>query len=143
MHERERRARAAQACVDLYLNKPLSWGKRDCITLARTSLHKMGVKVPAELKGIRWTSLKTAVRRLDELGFNDLDEVMDAVGLAEIAPALAWPGDIVALPGADRHPFCCALTLAVGNGKLLGFGEGADHCGILKPHHFHKAWRVA
>lgn len=143
MHERNRRARAAQACVDLYLNQPLAWGRRDCITLARTALHKQGVRVPRALKGVRWSSLGTAVRRLNELGFSDLDQVIDAVGLAEISPASAWPGDIVALPGTDRQPFGCALTIAVGNGKLLGFGEGADLCGILKPNQFHKAWRVA
>lgn len=141
MIDRERRARAAQICVDRYLGQPLQWGRRDCCTLARTAMHQMGVGVPF-LKGVRWSSARSAMTKMRALGFADLVEAVDGTGLAEIPPASAWAGDIIALPAPDDNPFGCALTLAVGNGRVLGFGEGVEGAAILQPKSYLKAWRV-
>jgi len=71
-------------------------------------------------------------------GFKDLREAVDATGLACIPPAMAWPGDIVALPAIA--PWGVSLMVAVGNGRLLGLYEGVFV--VLEPKQFVCAWRV-
>lgn len=138
------RQRAAQVCVDRYLGQPLDFRRHDCVRLARLALVKQGVKVGL-LKGLRWGSYAGAVKALKASGFKDLIEGMDATGCPRIAPAMAWPGDIVGVPsGDDKGPWGCALALAVGNGRLLSAvddGEGmAFH--VIEPAQFITAWRV-
>lgn len=132
-----RKAQAAQACIDRFAGKAYAPGKRDCARLACHLLHKIGKGVPF-LKGHSWTTEAGAVRVLRRLGFADIMEAVDALGLERIAPARAMAGDIVALPA--EGPFGCALTVAVGNGRLLGFLEG--RCQVVEPKAFVAAWRV-
>lgn len=136
MHILIRRQRAAQACVDAYVGKPPVWGTRDCLRLFRFVAHKMGVKVG---KCPRYSTEGGAVRALKRSGFADLMAAVDGQGLARIAPAAALPGDIIALPADDV--FGCALTVALGNGRVLGYFEGG--CQVIEPKAFLTAWRIA
>tara|TARA_R110002073_G_scaffold120601_1_gene262637 strand:- start:14703 stop:15134 length:432 start_codon:yes stop_codon:yes gene_type:complete len=139
MHHMIRRQRAAQAAIDTFLGKPLRWGGADCVRLARFHLHKLGVSVPL-LQGVRYRSEARAKVELAALGFETLLEAVDATGFTRIAPAMAWCGDIIALPTPPDAPFDIALNIAVGNGRLLGLHQG--QFSILQPAQFVAAWRV-
>ena len=88
------------------------------------------------LKAGSYSSARGAARALVRLGVKDLCEAMDLLGLPRIAPAMALPGDIIALAGPEGP----ALTVAVGNGRVLGFYEAAGVCTVLQPHEYLTAW---
>jgi hypothetical protein len=133
-----RKAKAAQACFDRFAGKARREGANDCARLACHALHHAGVPV-AFLKGKRWNSEAAGFRLLRSLGFADLIEAVDAVGLERIAPARAVAGDIVALPCEDER-WGCALTVALGNGRVIGFLDGRAQ--VVRPLAFVTAWRV-
>lgn len=141
MLKSEERAAAVQACVDTYAGRPLDFRGGDCVRLARFALHKQRAGVTF-LKGVRWSSAPSALRQMRKLGFENLVDAMDATGLARIAPAAAWPGDIIALPVGEGDPFGASLTVRISNGNVLGFGEGGSACGVMRPRDFLAAWRV-
>lgn len=135
---RRNKARAAQACIDRFAGKARREGSNDCARLTCHALHHAGVAVPF-LKGQKWTSEASGLRLLRKLGFADLIAAVDAVGLERIAPARAVAGDIVALPCEDPR-WGCALTVAVGNGRVIGFQQGVAQ--VVQPTAFVTAWRV-
>ena len=59
---------------------------------------------------------------------------------ARIPPAAALPGDIIAMAMSDGDPFGCSLTVALDNGRILGFKDGI--CQVLVPLAYVTAWRV-
>jgi hypothetical protein len=133
------KAKAAQACIDRFAGKPYEPGKkRDCGRLVCHHLHHLGISVPF-LKGHNWTSEAGAFRALRKMGFDQLSQAVDAAGFARIAPARAMVGDIVALP-ATNPAWDCVLTVAVGNGRVLGFYDG--RCQVVTPKEYVTAWRV-
>ncbi len=129
---------AAQACVERFQGKAYVPGKRDCARLAAHLLHNVGHPVPM-MKGLRYTTEAGAFRALRGLGFSCLVSAVDDLGLERIAPARMVAGDLVALP-CDDERWGCALTVAVGNGRVLGFFDGV--CQAVKPLAFVAAWRV-
>lgn len=136
-----RRVAAAQACIDRFSGKPYAPGQRDCIKLAGHALHKLGKRVSLT-KGLRYSTEAGGVKTMRKLGFASLLEAVDAALGEEtrIPPAMALPGDIVALPTEGESPFGCALTVAVGNGRVVGFKEGFGL--VVQPIHYLAAWRV-
>jgi hypothetical protein len=52
------------------------------------------------------------------------------MGLERIAPAAAYPADIVGLLGPE--PFGVALSIAVGNNKALGFAQDPEAGGEVR-----------
>ncbi|WP_426041499.1 DUF6950 family protein [Brevundimonas sp. TWP2-3-4b1] len=137
-HPLIRRQLAAQACVERFAGRPYEPGSRDCAKLAAHVLHKLNRKVPF-LKGVRWSSEAGGVRALKRLGFDNLLEAVDATGLSRIAPAAALVGDILALPTASSIG---ALSVAVGNGRVLGFIDGELAATIIQPSDYVAAWSV-
>ncbi|QBX38677.1 hypothetical protein E4M02_11180 [Brevundimonas sp. S30B] len=136
-----RRVAAAQACIDRFAGKPYDCAKsRDCIRLAGHALHKLGKRVSLT-KGLRYSSEAGGVRAMRKLGFSNLLEAVDAALGEEnrIAPAAALPGDIIALPTEGDNPFGCALAVAVGNGRVIGFQNG--HGVVVQPLQYLAAWR--
>lgn len=134
------RLKVAQGCMDRFDGKRFDPGlRRDCVRLAAHALHLAGVKV-APLKGVRYANLAGAVRALKRTGFATLVEAMDATGLTRIAPAAAITGDILALPSDDV--FGAALTVAVGNGRVLGWLAGDDAARPMQPNAYLAAWRL-
>ena len=130
-------ARAAQSCIDRFSGKTYEPGKRDCAILAAHLLHQYGIKVPA-MKGRKYRTEAGAIRAMREAGYANLIEAIDALGVERIAPAAARTGDLVGMP--CDGPWGCALTVAVGNGRLLGFYSGV--CQIVQPSEFVTAWRA-
>lgn len=127
---------AAQAAVDRFDGRPFAWGKNDCVRLSAFVLRQLGHK-PNLARAGSYSSLLGAKRALARTGFATLDAALDALGLPRIPPAAAVVGDIVGLPGLDDWT---ALTIAVGNGRVLGFMEGRG--GIMQPNAPLTAWRV-
>lgn len=137
------RQRAVKACLDRFAGQRLEWGRRDCVKLAALALRKQGVPVPL-LKGVRYSSAATGLRRLQELDHDDLAAAVDATGLPRIAPAMALPGDLVALPGRDGDPFAVSLMVVVtaGCARLLGL-DGTGRFAVIAPAGLYEcAWRV-
>lgn len=134
-----RRVAAAQACIDRFVGKTYDCSKnRDCIKLAGHSMHKMGRRTGLT-KGLRYSSEAGGLRVMRKLGFKTLIEAVDAAGLERIAPAMALPGDIIALQTGDSA-FGCSLAVAVGNGRVVGFVNGFG--AVLQPLQYLTAWRV-
>jgi hypothetical protein len=130
-------AKAAQACIDRFAGKTYEPGKRDCAIMAAHLLHQYGVKVP-HLKGVSYKTEAGAVRAMLRAGFANMVEAVDSLGLERIAPARAITGDLIGLP-SDGGPWGCALSVAVGGGRVLTFVEGVAE--ICDPKAFVAAWR--
>lgn len=131
-----RRIAAVDATIARFNGKPLKYGKDDCARMASFCLRKLGVRTPI-LKAGTYSSAVGAARAMKRMGVKDLIEGVDLLGLPRIAPATALPGDIVALEG----PYGAALTVAIGNGRVLGFYEEVSACAVLQPKEFLVAWR--
>lgn len=125
-----KRVAVAQACVEAFDAKPFAWGECDCARLAAFALKRLGYK-PSLSRFGRYRSALAARRALRREGFSDTTDWMDSIhGLGRISPAAALPGDIVGLPGEEGWT---ALTVALGNGRLLGFLEAAGGCAVVQP----------
>ena len=128
----------AQAAVDRFLDKEFVWGKRDCAHLAAFVLVEFGHPDPlSEIK--HYDTLLSAKKAFRKAGLKSLEEPLDRMGFARIAPASALPGDIVAIPSDD--PEWCALGVNIGDGRVMAFGNGR---GIWWPDSsvVETAWRV-
>lgn len=139
MSELLRRQQAAQAAVNRFKGQPLAYGKNDCVRLAAFVLRKMGRR-PQLAKAGSYSTALGAVRALERAGFDSLASAVDGLGLPRIAPAAAWVADLVLLPA--EGPFGGALSVAVGNGRVLGYHEDVDGADILQPVQYLAAWRV-
>lgn len=139
MTEMLRRQRAAQATVDRFRGVPFAYGKNDCARLAAFALRQMGHK-PGLAKAGSYSSALGAARALKRLGHVDLASALDALGLLRIPPIATLPCDLILLPGVG--PFGGSLTVAVGNGRVLGYHLDAPPADILQPVEYIAAWRV-
>lgn len=141
MDDRLRRAAAAEACFLRFDGKTFDPGKRDCVKLATHALIKMGHGA-GPVKGLKYSSLAQGVRAMRKAGFNTLLDGLDAMGLPRIAPAMALQGDLIAMPvdPEEDNPFGAALTVAMANGRILGFSGGV--CTTWAPTQFVAAWRL-
>lgn len=128
---------AAAATKARFDGRTFKWSSNDCVRMAAFHLRKLGYKPVMPKAGTYHTPLG-AMKALRAAGFERLEDALAATGLTPIAPAQALVGDIVALPGeGDLWP---ALTVALGNGRVLGFMEG--RCGVLQPALHMGAWRA-
>jgi hypothetical protein len=134
-----RRQQAAQAAIHRFKGEPWQLGKNDCVRMAAFVLRKMGHR-PQLGKAGSYISGPGALRALQRAGFDSLGAALDALGLERIAPAAALVADIVMIPG--EAPLDGALTIAVGNGRVLGFHQDLATAEILQPVEFVAAWRV-
>lgn len=133
------RVEAAQATVDRFSGKPLVYGQDDCARMAAFCLRQLGVSAPL-LKGGAYKTELGAARALKRAGYATLSDAVDALGLPRIAPASCLPGDLMALPSDD--PDRIGLAVALGNGRVLAFWEGAGGlCTVVQPLIYAHAWR--
>lgn len=123
----QRRMKAAEACRKRFKDRPYKPGTRDCPLMGLHVLHGLGVKVPFA-KGLKWKNEAEGLRVLKSLGFANLTEAIDSLGLPRIAPAFALPGDLVALE--TGHAVGC-IAVAMGNGNLLAFTDHSPNAEIL------------
>lgn len=113
----ERRDRTA-AVLAKFSDKPFSWEGANCLRLAREQMLAMGHAAPPI------PMFRTAVgaqRALKKRGFATLEALLDSM-LPPIAPAAAWLGDLVMLPGHEGQSFG-ALFIAGGDGILRGWHD--------------------
>lgn len=114
-----RRTKAVEAVHARFAGKGFKLGRRDCVRLAAHLLRSLGRKMPTVPA---YSTEFMAAKRIKEHGADDLAGLMDAIGLARIAPAQALIGDLLFLPG-DGEKGIGALTIAGGNGAMLGYHE--------------------
>lgn len=140
----ERRAAAAKACHDRFVGKAYDpKANRDCIKLAGHSAHKLGRRVSLT-KGLRYSTEAGGLRAMRKLGFKSLIEAVDeAFPGRQIPPAMARPGDIIALKTEDANAFGCALAVAFDNGRVIGFVNGVGAvCRVDDPTAYLAAWKL-
>lgn len=139
MIEAIRRQQVATDAIARFRGVPLEFGRFDCARLGTFVLYGMGHKSPL----VRATWYRTAGgagRALRRLGFKSLVEAIDSIGLNQIPPAAALPADLIMLPAEDV--FGGSLTVAVGNGRVLGYHEDLPGAEILQPTGYVAAWRL-
>jgi hypothetical protein len=138
------RVAAAQATLKAYKDQPFKFGTADCFQMVRTHAVRMECAVREWGQVGPYHSVLGGQRRLAKAGHANLIAAMDA-HFARIAPAAALPGDVVALPGQEGPG---ALTVALGNGRVLGWHEDAPGACVMQPKTYHTddkglaAWRV-
>lgn len=145
MHQLIKRQRAVDACLTKFRDRPRKFGQADCVRLAALALRKQGVPVP-KLRGLSYRSKKQAEGALKDLGFETLIEAVDDLGLAQIAPLSALPGDLIAMPVPEDDPFGASLMVVhtSGSKRAIGFdGEGSIRLVIPDLSACIKAWRVS
>jgi hypothetical protein len=130
------RQAAAQATFDRFDGAAFRWSSNDCARLAAFVVRRLGHR-PKMPKAGTYSSALGARRALKAAGFDSLEAALDAMGFERIPPASALPGDIVAIPGVGDWS---ALTVALGNGRVLGFMDG--RAGAMQPKLYVCAWRV-
>ena len=117
------RAEIAQAALDHFNGKPFAWGRNDCARLAAFVLRRAGYKPNLAQFGDYRSDL-SARRSLKARGMKSVLDWIDGVpGMLRIAPASTLPGDLIAFPGVGGWE---GLTVALGNGRVLGFTETAE-----------------
>lgn len=131
-----RRRDAVQATIDRFDGKPFKLGQYDCARMAAFCVRQQGYRV-SMLKGGRYSTERSAMKMLKGLGATSMAEVLDQHFPRLDGPAFAWPGDLIEMASEHRIG---AIAVAVGNGRILGFHEGA--CRVLEPVDMVTAWRT-
>lgn len=128
---------AAQATQDRFCGVSMAWGSFDCAKMVLFHLRQLEISLSIAKAG-RYSTEMGAMRALKRLGFSRLAEVLDDRGLMRIAPAARIAGDIVELPSEGKMG---ALTVALGNGRVLGYHESLLGADVLQPVEMIAAWR--
>lgn len=128
------RVAATEKTVTIFKGKNFALGKFDCIQLVLCHARNMGkrIKIPP------YGDWKSSAAALGKVGFGTLGAAMDK-HFTRIEPANVLAGDILESPGGNGFS---GLTIAVGNGRVLGFHEDIPHCDILQPVLISGAWRI-
>lgn len=139
-HIFDSRVAAAQQTLDHFKGKPFKWGRYDCAAMVAWHLRAIGAPVKQAAKAGSYHSLVGAQRALKRLGYATLAEMADA-HFERIAPAAAWVGDLIEIPAEDRNPLGCFMV-ALTNGRVVGYVDGAIGAAVLEPVEYVAAWRV-
>lgn len=129
-----KRVAATQKTVERFKGKTFHPGACDCVKLVIVHAKHMGKRISIPKYG----SWKSAAATMRKLGFATLSEAMDHY-FTRIEPHQVLAGDIIEMPGS--HQFA-ALSIAVGNGRVIGFHESIPHCDVLQPVMISGAWRI-
>jgi hypothetical protein len=132
----EHRHAAIEATMARYRDRAFKWGSVDCAKVTAFHLKRLGHKILISKAG-SYSSALGATRALKRLGYGNMAEVLDGVGLPRIAPARMLLGDIAELEADNAIG---AVGIYAGNGNLFGFHE--DHPGLVTvaPLHVLNAW---
>jgi hypothetical protein len=128
------RMEATQKTVDRWKLKNFDPGKYDCIQMmvAHARLCHRRIRVPP------YGDMISARRSMHHMGFKTIGEGMDKY-FQRIEPHRAIMGDFIEMPGTDAFT---AITVSVGNGRVLGFHEEIGFADILEPLLISGAWSV-
>ncbi len=133
-----RRTAAAQKTLDAWSKRPMRLGTSDCVRMVASHLRLLGHQVKLPPSG-SYRTVNSARKALRAAGHDSLDAALDAMELERIAPAAAIVGDIISLPAVDHLG---ALTVCLGNGRVVGYHEDAVAATVLQPVEFVSAWRA-
>ncbi|NKI99580.1 hypothetical protein [Novosphingobium sp. SG707] len=136
------RTHAAQATLDEWKTRAFRLGEADCARLTASHLRRLGyhIKLPPARS---YRTAKSAEAVLDKLGLASMVAALDALGFERIAPAAALVGDIIQMPSETGSERLAALTVALGNGRVVGWHPDApDGAVVMQPHEMVAAWRV-
>jgi hypothetical protein len=128
------RVLATQKTVDTFKGRKFTNGTTDCVQLVLAHARHMGRKIEIP----RYGSTKTAAGALRQMGYGTLSQGLDR-HFRRIERHQAMVGDIVEMPGENGFS---SLSVAVGNGRVLGFHESIPHCDVLQPVLVSGAWRI-
>lgn len=128
------RMRATQKTVDRFKGQLLVWGTYDCGQMVVRHAAYAGIKIKLPRYGDR----ESAAAVMKQMGWRTLADAMDE-HFQRLEPAKVLMGDIVEMPGGGGFS---ALTVAVGNGRVLGFHEDIPHADILQPLLISGAWTL-
>lgn len=127
-----------EAVAAKYNGRPMALGSDDCVHMVAFGLKELGLKISL-LKYGSYETEAGARRALKKAGFTNLTEAVSAQGFVKLdAPALAWPGDIIAMKSEDGGDV--ALAFMASGGRAFGFWNGAAQ--YFQPLAFEAAWRV-
>lgn len=132
------RVGAAQATLDQWRGKPFKLGRADCARVAASHLRRSGRKVKLPASG-SYGTVRSAMKKLAELGYADMLDALDKLGLERIPPAAALPGDLIAIPTGS--PLGC-ITVVLSNGRVAGYHDDVVGLEVLQPVEYVAAWRV-
>jgi hypothetical protein len=136
MTKLEKRVKALYETQKKFGASPFKWGGCDCAKVLAFHLKKLGYKVP---KTGGYRSALGAKKRLKELGFETLPDLVDSLGLEPIAPASTILGDVVSFQSDDPIG---GLGIVWGNGNMMAFHESCLTPVIMTMGKIDKAWRV-
>jgi hypothetical protein len=125
---------ATQKTVDTFKGRKFTNGSADCVQLVLAHARHMGRKVDVP----RYGSAKTAAGALRQMGLGTLSQGLDR-HFRRIERHQVMVADIVEMPGENGFS---SLSVAVGNGRVLGFHESIPHCDVLQPVLVSGAWRI-
>lgn len=132
----EKRAIALNETQKKFGAKPFKWGGCDCAKILSFHLRQFGHKTP---KTGGYRSAIGAKKRLGELGFDTLPDLVDSLGLEAIPPAFAILGDVVSFESDDPIG---GLGIVWGNGNMMAFHESVLTPVIMTMGKIDKAWKV-
>ena len=127
MHDLIRRKQAISLTQEYFLGKPFTWGKYDCIKLARFHAKNMGHKKLRQIG--KYENYSGAIRELKKTGFESIHDLISNY-FFQIVPAMSLPGDLALL----ESPSDCkmdAIVLCFGQNKFLGFHEEHEGCTVM------------
>lgn len=130
MHDLNRRREALSATMARWQGRAFAWGAVDCVRIGTSHLRAMGHHLALGLhKAGSYRTALGAKRALARAGHDSIAAALDGVGLDRIAPAAALPGDFIVTPGTEGWE---ALTIAIGNGAVLGFPEDGGAVDVIR-----------
>jgi hypothetical protein len=136
MTELEKRAAVLKLTKAKFGAQAFKWGGADCGRMVAFHLRKFGHK-PPQSGGYR--SALGAKKRLKQLGFENLPDLIDSLGLVEIPWSFCRIGDIVSFPSDDAIG---GVGIVWGNGNMMCFHESHMTPVIMTMHTIDKAWSV-
>ncbi|AHE57436.1 DUF6950 family protein [Sphingomonas sanxanigenens] len=132
MNDLLRRQAATEATLARFRDKPLVFGRTDCVAIARWHLVQLGYLPPPLPK---YRTAIGAARAASKVG--GMEAMLDAL-LERITPAAALLGDLAMLEGDKGLP---AIVICAG-GKMMGWHEDSDRLVAMTPLAIKGAWRV-
>lgn len=134
------RGQAADACVDRFQDRALSWGKVDCAQIVLHNLRKLGISTAA-WKGLDYSSEIGAAKAMRARGFKGLCDAMDGLGEPfRIPPAMAAAGDVIGVR-TEGDLWDCGLVVRVSPQHVLGLHDGFVRAMELDLAYAVAAWR--
>ncbi len=102
-----------------YRGRPFAWGKVDCAKVAAFHLKKLGYAISISKTG-SYASARGAKAAIGRMGYDNLTDLLDGLGLTRIPYSRLLLGDLVL---AEGHDGVDAIGIYASNGHVLGFHE--------------------